>query len=164
MVLIGLGANLPGSGGAPPRATLVWALGRINALAGLRLHAVSGFWDSAPVPPSGQPRYVNAVAAYAGEADPDALLGLLHALEAEAGRVRGERNAARSLDLDVLDLNGMVRPAPAPVLPHPRLAERGFVLHPLAEVAPGWRHPVTGASIQALLAGLPEGEDCRRLT
>ena len=164
MVLIGLGANLPGLGGAPPRATLVWALGRINALTGLWLHAVSRFWDSAPVPPSGQPRYVNAVAAYAGEADPDALLRLLHALEAEAGRVRGERNASRSLDLDLLDLNGTVHPGPAPVLPHPRLAERGFVLHPLAEVAPGWRHPVTGASIEALLAALPEGEGCRPLT
>lgn len=163
MVLIGLGANLPGPGGAPPRATLAWALGRINALPGLRLHAVSGLWDSAPVPPSGQPRYVNAVAAYAGAPDPEALLGLLHGLEAEAGRVRGTRNASRSLDLDLLDLNGMVRPGPAPILPHPRLAARGFVLHPLAEAAPGWRHPVTGASVEALLAALPAGEDCRRL-
>lgn len=163
MVLIGLGANLPGPGGAPPRATLVWAVGRITALSGLRLHRMSGLWDSAPVPPSGQPRYVNAVAAYAGEADPGALLLVLHRLEADAGRVRGERNASRSLDLDLLDLNGMVRPGPAPILPHPRLTERGFVLHPLAEVAPGWRHPVTGASVEALLAALPEADDCRWL-
>lgn len=162
MILIGLGANLTGQGGAPPRATLAWALGRLNALPDMRFRAVSRFWDSAPVPPSGQPRYVNAVAAFTGTAAPGALLARLHMIEAEAGRVRGERDAARVLDLDLLDLDGMVREA-APVLPHPRLAGRGFVLHPLAEVAPGWRHPVTGATVEALIAALPEGEDCRRL-
>lgn len=162
MILVGLGANLPGPGGAPPRATLAWALGRLNALPGLRLRAISRLWDSAPVPPSGQPRYLNAVAAYAGTAAPEALLAALHALEAEAGRVRGVRDAARCLDLDLLDLDGMVR-AGAPVLPHPRLAGRGFVLRPLAEIAPSWRHPVTGASVAALIAALPEGEDCRPL-
>lgn len=162
MILVALGANLPDPRGAPPRATLAWAVGRLNALPGMRLHAVSRLWDSAPVPPSGQPRYVNAVAAYAGEAEPEALLAALHALEAEAGRVRGARDAPRTLDLDLLDLNGLVR-ACAPVLPHPRLAGRGFVLRPLAEVAPSWRHPVTGASVEALLAALPAAEDCRPL-
>lgn len=161
MILVGFGANLPGRGGAPPRATLAWALGRVNALPGLAFRAVSRLWDSAPVPPSGQPRYLNAVAAYAGEADPAALLAGLHAIEAEAGRVRGARDAARVLDLDLLDLNGLVRNAPPPVLPHPRLAGRGFVLRPLAEVAPRWRHPVTGATVAALIAALPPDEDCR---
>lgn len=163
MILVGFGANLRGQGGAPPRATLAWAFGRVNALSGLGFRAVSRLWDSAPVPPSGQPRYVNAVAAYMGEADPAVLLAALNAIEAEAGRVRGERDAARVLDLDLLDLNGMVRDAPAPVLPHPRLAARGFVLRPLAEVAPAWRHPVTGATAQALIAALLPGEDCRPL-
>jgi 2-amino-4-hydroxy-6-hydroxymethyldihydropteridine diphosphokinase len=163
MILVGFGGNLPGHGGAPPRATLAWALGRVNALPGLGFRAVSRLWDSAPVPPSGQPRYVNAVAAYAGEAEPAALLAALNAIEAEAGRVRGERNAARMLDLDLLDLNGLVRTAPPPVLPHPRLAGRGFVLRPLAEAAPGWRHPVTGATVAALIAALPPDEDCRPL-
>lgn len=161
MIMIAFGANLPGPGGAPPRATLAWALGRVNALAGLRFCGVSRFWDSAPVPPSGQPRYVNAVAAYDGALGPERLLAALHALEAEAGRVRGERDAARTLDLDLLDLDGLVRAGPPPVLPHPRLAGRGFVLRPLAEVSPGWRHPVTGATVEALIAALPAGEDCR---
>jgi 2-amino-4-hydroxy-6-hydroxymethyldihydropteridine diphosphokinase len=67
------------------------------------------------------------------------------------------------LDLDLLDLNGLVRTAPPPVLPHPRLAGRGFVLRPLAEAAPGWRHPVTGATVAALIAALPPDEDCRPL-
>jgi 2-amino-4-hydroxy-6-hydroxymethyldihydropteridine diphosphokinase len=163
MILVGFGANLPGQGGAPLRATLAWALGRVNALPGLVFTAVSRLWDSAPVPPSGQPRYVNAVAAYAGAADPAWLLAALNAIEAEAGRVRGEHDAARVLDLDLLDLNGLVRPALAPVLPHPRLTGRGFVLRPLAEVAPGWRHPVSGATVAALIAALPPDEDCRPL-
>lgn len=163
MILVGLGANLPGQGGAPPRATLAWALGRVSALPGLGFRAASRLWDSAPVPPSGQPRYVNAVAAYDGDAEPARLLAALNAIEAEAGRVRGERDAARVLDLDLLDLNGLVRDAPAPVLPHPRLAGRGFVLRPLAEVAPRWRHPVTGAAVEALIAALPADEDCRPL-
>lgn len=163
MILIGLGANLPGRGGAPPRATLAWALGRLNALAGLRFRAVSRFWESAPVPPSDQPRYVNAVAAYAGGAGPEALLAALHAIEAEAGRVRGARDAARVLDLDLLDLDGLVRAGAPPLLPHPRLGGRGFVLRPLAEVAPDWRHPASGTGIAALLAALPAGEDCRPL-
>lgn len=162
MIFVALGANLPGPGGAPPRATLAWAIGRLNALPGLRLQAVSRFWDSAPVPPSDQPRYLNAVAAYAGVATPRALLAALHALEAEAGRVRGERDAARTLDLDLLDLDGLVQGG-APVLPHPRLADRGFVLRPLAEVAPGWRHPVTGVAIATLIAALPANEDCHPL-
>jgi 2-amino-4-hydroxy-6-hydroxymethyldihydropteridine diphosphokinase len=163
MILVGFGANLPGRGGAPPRATLAWALGRVNALPGLVFRAASRLWDSAPVPPSGQPRYVNAVAAYAGAAEPASLLAALAAIEAEAGRVRGEPDAARVLDLDLLDLNGLIRDAPAPVLPHPRLAGRGFVLRPLAEVAPAWRHPVSGAMIEVLIAGLPLDEDCRPL-
>lgn len=163
MILVGFGANLPGPGGAPPRATLAWALGRVNALPGLAFRAVSRLWDSAPVPPSGQPRYVNAVAAYAGDAEPASLLAALSAIEAEAGRVRGERDAARVLDLDLLDLNGVIRDGPPPLLPHPRLAGRGFVLRPLAEVAPGWRHPVTGATVQALITVLPPDEDCRAL-
>lgn len=163
MILVGFGANLPGQGGVPPRATLAWAVGRVNALPGLGFRAVSRLWDSAPVPPSGQPRYVNAVAAYDGDAEPAGLLAALNAIEAEAGRVRGERDAARVLDLDLLDLNGLIRDAPAPVLPHPRLAVRGFVLRPLAEVAPVWRHPVTGAPVAALIAALPADEDCRPL-
>jgi 2-amino-4-hydroxy-6-hydroxymethyldihydropteridine diphosphokinase len=163
MILVGLGANLPGHGGAPPRATLAWALGRVNALPGLAFRAVSRLWDSAPVPPSGQPRYLNAVAAYGGEAVPAVLLAGLNAIEAEAGRVRGERDAARALDLDLLDLNGLVREGPPPVLPHPRMAARGFVLRPLAEVAPHWCHPVTGATVAALIAALPPDEDCRPL-
>lgn len=165
MVLIGLGANLPGPGGSPPRATLAWAAGRLAALPGLRPLALSRIWRTDPVPRSDQPRYVNAVAAFAAAGglaqDPAALLAALHAIESEAGRVRGtDRNEARSLDLDLLDLDGTVRESPAPILPHPRLRDRGFVLRPLAEVAPDWRHPVTGETLAELVAALPPADGC----
>jgi 2-amino-4-hydroxy-6-hydroxymethyldihydropteridine diphosphokinase len=79
---------------------------------------------------------------------------LLHETETAFGRIRSTRNAPRTLDLDLLDYDGLVQDGP-PRLPHPRIAERGFVLVPLAEVAPHWRHPVTGEGIQNLIAALP---------
>jgi 2-amino-4-hydroxy-6-hydroxymethyldihydropteridine diphosphokinase len=79
----------------------------------------------------------------------------LQAIEARAGRVRGLPNAARTLDLDIIDLNGLVRDAPDPVLPHPRAHLRGFVLLPLADVAPAWVHPRLTVGVAALLAALP---------
>lgn len=138
-----------------PAETIRMAAGLIGGMAGLRLVALSRLWDSAPVPASAQPRFVNAVLRAEGTPEPEALLAALHALEARFGRVRAEVNAARTLDLDLLDLNGLVRAAPPPVLPHPRLGERAFVLAPLADVAPLWRHPVSGATVEALLAALP---------
>ena len=84
------------------------------------------------------------------------MLARLHELEATFGRRRGQRNAARTLDLDLLDYRGRIsEPGERPELPHPRLAGRAFVLLPLAEVAPGWRHPVSGQRIEALIADLP---------
>ncbi|MCX7385000.1 MAG: 2-amino-4-hydroxy-6-hydroxymethyldihydropteridine diphosphokinase, partial [Alphaproteobacteria bacterium] len=78
-----------------------------------------------------------------------------HAIEARAGRVRGAANAARTLDLDIIDIAGLRRDTPAPILPHPRAHERGFVLRPLADVAPGWVHPRLGRTVEDLLATLP---------
>jgi 2-amino-4-hydroxy-6-hydroxymethyldihydropteridine diphosphokinase len=113
----------------------------------------------------GAPPFVNGVARLEGGADlaeaggegPAALLAALHALEAAAGRERRSPNAPRTLDLDLIDLHGLLRDAPDPVLPHPRAHLRGFVLLPLAEVAPGWRHPRLGATVEALIAALPPG-------
>ena len=114
------------------------------------------------MPPSGQPDYVNGVVRLAGAADPADLLARLQAIEAGAGRVRGEANAARTLDLDIIDLNGLVRDGPDPVLPHPRAHLRGFVLRPLHDVAPDWLHPRLGAGVEALLRALP-AQDVARL-
>jgi len=163
MILIGIGANLPGPDGAAPLATARAAAGWLDALAGLRLLALSRWYLTEAVPRSDQPPYVNAVALLglrppAAEPEPAALLAALQALEAAAGRKRGERNAARPLDLDIVAMGEgghTVRDAPDPVLPHPRAHLRAFVLAPLLDVAPEWVHPVLRRSARVLLSDLP---------
>jgi 2-amino-4-hydroxy-6-hydroxymethyldihydropteridine diphosphokinase len=155
MILIAIGANLPGPHGESALLTCRAAAEALRGLPGLRLAALSSWYATAPIPPSGQPPYVNGVARLEGTADPAWLLARLHAIEAAGGRRRGAPNAARSLDLDVIDMNAMVRDAPDPVLPHPRAHLRAFVLVPLAEVAPGWRHPRLGLRVEELIDALP---------
>jgi 2-amino-4-hydroxy-6-hydroxymethyldihydropteridine diphosphokinase len=155
MILVAIGTNLPAADGTPPIEVARRAAQGLDGLLGLRLRAVSRWYETAPVPPSDQPPYINGVARLDGTADPVELLGALHRLEAEAGRVRGAPNAARTLDLDLIDLDGQVRDEADPVLPHPRAYLRAFVLVPLADVAPDWVHPRLGCGVSDLLAGLP---------
>ncbi len=157
MIIIALGANLPDAEGRSPLQACLRAVQGLAALPGLRLVATSRWYRTAPVPPQpGAPEYINGVVRLEGEAEPAALLAALHALEASAGRQRTFLNAPRTLDLDLIDLNGLVRDRPDPVLPHPRAHLRRFVLQPLAEVAPGWVHPRLGQTVAALLAGLAD--------
>ena len=155
MILVAIGANLPDRDGRSPLAICRDAVEALRALPGLRLAAVSPFYRTAPVPPSDQPDYVNAIVRLDGAAVPAELLARLQAIVARAGRVRGVANAARTLDLDMIELNGLVRDAPDPVLPHPRAHLRGFVLYPLRDVAPDWVHPRLGAGAAALVRALP---------
>lgn len=155
MILIALGSNLPGPDGAAPLAVCRAAADALAQLPGLAVAAVSPWYETAPIPPSGQPPYVNGIVRLSGVAEPETLLGALHAIEARFGRQRGLPNAARTLDLDIIDLNGILRAAPDPILPHPRAHERAFVLAPLKDIAPDWRHPRLGRSARALLAALP---------
>ncbi len=148
MILVALGANLPGLDGAMPLETCQRAALALDGLPGLRLRALSRWWRTAPIPPgSGAPDYVNGMALLVprepgcGMPDPAGLLAQLQAMEARFGRVRGQPNAPRTLDLDIIAMAGMVRDAPDPVLPHPRAHLRAFVLGPLLDVAPGWVHP-----------------------
>ncbi len=158
MKIIGIGANLPGLDLAPPRATCGRALGRLEGL-GIRIVKRSGWFSSRPVPASAQPWFVNAVAAVETALGPAALMAALLACEAGLGRLRSAANEARTIDLDIIDYDGrVVAGRGCPRLPHPRLEGRAFVLLPLAEIAPGWRHPVSGAAIVELIAALPEAD------
>jgi 2-amino-4-hydroxy-6-hydroxymethyldihydropteridine diphosphokinase len=153
--LIALGANLPGPDGASARVMCERALRDLASLPGLILRARSRWYSTAPVPASDQPRYVNAVVRLEGAIAPADLLAALQAIEARAGRIRGVPNAARPLDLDIIDMAGMLRDAPDPILPHPRAHQRLFVLLPLRDVAPRWVHPRLGVAVGALINALP---------
>ena len=158
-ILVALGANLPGPDGQPPRATCQAAARAMAALPGLHLVALSRWYESAPVPPSGQPNYINGVARLAPEGrapEPEWLLSALHAIESRFGRRRAEPNAARTLDLDLIAMGGLVRDAPDPILPHPRAHLRAFVLLPLLDVAPDWVHPANNRTARALLADVDQ--------
>ena len=159
MILLGLGANLVHPRHGSPRATLEAALTAIEA-AGARVAARSPWYRSAPYPPSDQPFFVNGIAALESDLPPAGLLALLHGVEAAFGRVRRARNEARVLDLDLLAYHDRVSGlGEVPVLPHPRLAERAFVVLPLAELAPDWVHPVSGRTAAELARDFADSED-----
>ncbi|MDM0084545.1 2-amino-4-hydroxy-6-hydroxymethyldihydropteridine diphosphokinase [Variovorax sp. J31P179] len=127
---VAIGANL-----GDARATVLRAMDDLDRLPRTRVSARSSLYRSAPVD-AGGPDFVNAVVALQTGLDPHALLAELHRLEAGAGRERPYRNAPRTLDLDLLRHGDAVLETPQLSLPHPRLAERAFVLLPLAEIAP----------------------------
>ena len=160
MILIALGANLPSHAG-PPAATLKAATARLEEL-GVKILARSSLYETPSWPDPGQPVFVNAVAVVETTLQPVELLALLHGVETAFGRMRSAPNAPRTLDIDLLDYDGRIT-GDGLTLPHPRIAERSFVLAPLAEVAPGWRHPATGVGAGELLAGLSDRDAPKRL-
>jgi 2-amino-4-hydroxy-6-hydroxymethyldihydropteridine diphosphokinase len=158
MILLGLGGNLPSKAG-PPDATISAAIEALDQ-AGVKIIKRSRLYRTAPVPVSDQPWFANEVIAVRTKLPPRDLLALLHKIEAEFGRERREVNGARSLDIDLLAYDGKVRAGGdgEPILPHPRMTQRAFVLLPLREVAPRWRHPITGESVKRLIAMLPKDQ------
>lgn len=169
MILLALGANLASAAGAPPQ-TLKTAIAQLEAQAQLRGLSVSRLYRSAAWPdPDGQ-AYGNCCVAARTEIGPEALLTACHIIEDRFGRRREGRWASRTLDIDLIDYDGTIRPAPggsesgppesALILPHPRCHDRAFVLLPLRDVAAGWIHPVSGRSIASLIAALPDGQAC----
>jgi 2-amino-4-hydroxy-6-hydroxymethyldihydropteridine diphosphokinase len=155
-VVLGLGSNL-----GDREAALRGALARLEAR-GLRRTLVSSLYETEPVggPPQGD--FLNAVAAFESALLPEALLEACLAVEAELGRERREPNGPRTIDLDVLFVGSLVRDAPPPVLPHPRLHLRRFVIEPLAEILPGLVHPRLQATAAELLARCPDTSAVRR--
>ena len=162
-IFIGAGANLAHERYGSPRQTLEAALGELGRR-GVRTVRLSPWYRTAPIPASDQPWFENAVAEVETALPADALLAELHAVEAAFGRARTVPNAARPIDLDLLDYRGEIAAGGAgkATLPHPRMAGRAFVLRPLADLAPAWRHPVTGQPIRELLAALPADQVAER--
>ncbi|PQO23181.1 2-amino-4-hydroxy-6-hydroxymethyldihydropteridine diphosphokinase [Rhodobacteraceae bacterium WD3A24] len=172
--LIALGANLASTAG-PPEATLRAALEMLAVDPDLRPVRASRLYRTPCFPSGAGPDYVNAAAELNTTLEAEALLARLHAIEARFGRARGERWGQRTLDLDLLAIGQAVLPdahtqaawrglTPSAqirrtpgglILPHPRLQDRGFVLIPLAEIAPRWRHPLLDLDVCAMRDALP---------
>jgi 2-amino-4-hydroxy-6-hydroxymethyldihydropteridine diphosphokinase len=174
--LIALGGNLPSPVG-DPLETINDAISKLSHQFG-SLSAVSRRFSTPCMPKGAGPDYVNAAVGLWTNDTAEEVLAKLHQLESQYDRKRTNRWGARTLDLDLLDLGGMVSPnrqtyeqwatlddpqkiARTPeqlILPHPRIAERGFVLKPLMDIAPDWTHPTTGRSVKQMLATLDSAE------
>jgi 2-amino-4-hydroxy-6-hydroxymethyldihydropteridine diphosphokinase len=123
----------------------------------------SSFYSTEPVGHAEQRRFWNAVVAIRWTRSPEALLEAVQEIERRGGRVTTFRDGPREIDVDILDLRGIVRTGRDPVLPHPRMAGRRFVLAPLNEIAPRWKHPVTGLTAGQMLAALPARPSVRKI-
>ena len=120
----------------------------------LQVARVSSVYDTEPVGNINQPRFLNLVCQIYTRLAPAAMLILAKGTESKMGRVVRDSNAPRPIDIDILFYGDQVVKTPELVIPHPRLAERAFVLVPLAEIAPTLRHPVIGKSVEELLKGM----------
>lgn len=155
-VCLGLGSNL-----GDRAAHLGVALYRLRAV--VAPAAISSVWRTEPVGHVDQPDFWNLVVCGTTDLSPEALLAAVQGIEADGGRVRAFPNAPRTIDIDLLLYDDRVIDRPELTVPHPRMLERGFVLRPLAEVAPGRVHPVTGERIADHLARAEGLERCERL-
>jgi 2-amino-4-hydroxy-6-hydroxymethyldihydropteridine diphosphokinase len=148
-VYLALGSNL-GNRAGYIRA----ALGAVHAY--LAVDATSFLYETLPLYVIDQPKYYNAVCRATTRLTPPDLLAALEETMTRLGRVRTIRYGPRVIDLDILFYDNLVLDTPNLTIPHPRLTERRFVLEPLCDIAPDLRHPVGGATMQALLAQLPD--------
>jgi len=147
-VYLGLGANLGNT-----RYNLQQALRRLSQL--INFAAVSPLYDTAPVGNTSQPRFLNAVAKGTTTLTPEKLLVFAKSIEQDMGRATAPPDSPRPIDIDVLFYGHLVLSTANLTIPHPRLAERAFVLAPLADISPGLRHPVIRKTVKTLLRGLP---------
>ena len=159
-IILGIGANLVPDGYKTPQQGCAAALEQL-AQHDITILEQSRWFETAPVPVSDQPWFVNAVILAETALPAAAVLAALHHIENQFGRTRNQRNEARVLDIDLVDYDGMVSGSDELALPHPRMHERAFVLLPLYDVMPDWVHPVTRSSISTLIAALPADQMIR---
>lgn len=157
-ILIGIGANLASAQWGGPRSTCEAALNALEQ-AGLTIVQQSNWYKSAPVPISSQPWFINGVIAVETSLEPAGLMALMASIETDFGRTREQKNAARTLDLDLIaygeTISGWDHGETAElIIPHRRMHERGFVLLPLREIVPDWFHPALHLSLDEMIAAL----------
>ena len=157
MILVALGSNQSGPWGNPEQ-TVKRALAELNS-GPVKVKHASTLIQTAPFGVVNQPNFVNGVALIETALAPHTLLRRLHMIERLAGRKRGRRWGPRTLDLDLLDYHGLQmkqkgQVQKALVLPHPGIAERLFVLEPIAEIAPRWKHPVNHKTAASMIQKL----------
>lgn len=150
-VLLGLGANV-----GEPLAQLARAVAALGEV--IEIERVSSVYRTEPVGYAEQPDFYNLVVVGRTDRAPEQVLDEILAIERWMGRERTFRNAPRLIDIDLLAYGEVVMETERLVLPHPRMHERGFVLHPLAEAAPEWRHPARMQTARELLEASPERE------
>lgn len=164
MILIAIGSNLPHPDFGSPLEICQAALETIPRI-GCQVWGCSRWYKSAPVDAAGQPDYVNGVISVKSSLSPSALLRELHIIEARFGRRRTIPNAARVLDLDIVAYDEVISEGnPPPILPHPRISKRAFVLLPLLDIVPDWVHPVSGISGKELVTELSNDQVCEPLS
>jgi 2-amino-4-hydroxy-6-hydroxymethyldihydropteridine diphosphokinase len=159
LAYVSIGTNLGDRG-----AQLDFAVRSLDELPTTRVAALSPIFETDPVGPLPQSAYLNAAVRIETALAPRALLDALLAIEQVAGRERGARNAARTLDLDLLLYGDRIVEEPGLIVPHPRLAERAFILEPLAALAPQLVHPQLGESIESLAARVRDPRAVRAWT
>lgn len=160
-VIVALGCNDKGAWASCEQA-LEAALGRFR-VEGIDVLARSSWWRSRAWPDPADPEFLNGVVMVRTELAPNALMAALARIEEAFGRQRSSRNAPRTLDLDLIAYGRHAGELDGLILPHPRAAQRLFVMGPLAEIAPGWAHPAQAGTAAELALSASVGRDATPL-